>query len=78
MDLADIEEVKARVEKASICAYAAVLDPIWRIEEDEVIAPSLAEQMRPLADEFFRLCDKYELREQRDRERIEGILAGSP
>ena len=36
MDLAETGEVKVRVEKASICAYAAVLDPIWRIEEDEV------------------------------------------
>jgi hypothetical protein len=78
MDLADTDEVKARVEKASICAYAAVLDPIWRLEEDEVIAASLAARLRPLAKEFFRLCDKYELGAQNSRERIEGILARSP
>ena len=78
MDLAETGEVKVRVEKASICAYAAVLDPIWRIEEDEVIAPSLAARLRPLAKEFFRLCDKYDLGEQNSRERIEGILANNP
>lgn len=78
MDLADTEEVKARVEKVSICAYAAVLDPIWRLEEDKVVDPSVAARLRPLAKEFFRLCDKYDLGEQRARERIEGILANSP
>lgn len=74
MKLAEDDVVRARVEKASICAYAAAIDPIWRLKEDSVVDPALAEQMRPLVEEFFRLCDKYGLGEGRDRERIEGIL----
>jgi hypothetical protein len=75
MELAENDEVKARVEKASICAYAAAIHPIWRLREHAEIDPALAEQMRPIAKEFFRLCDKYDLGERSARERIEGILA---
>ncbi len=61
MDLAENNEVKARVEKVSICAYAAAIDPIWRLKKDAEVDPAVAEQMRPLVEEFFRLCEKYGL-----------------
>jgi len=62
--LAENDEIKARVEKLSISAYRAVLDPLWRQlhpwqKEDAKIDRALAEQMRPLAQEFFQLCDKH-------------------
>ena len=76
MDLAQDDEVKARVEEASICAYRAAIDPIWKLKKDAAINPALAKRMRPLAKEFFRLCDKYGLSKNvaGHRQRIEGIL----
>ena len=64
------------MEKASICAYAAVLDPIWRLKNKTAIDPALAEYMRPVVKEFFRLCEKHGLGGYRtDQERIEKLLA---
>lgn len=62
--LAANDEIRARVEKLLISAYRAVLDPLWRQlhpwqKEDAKIDRALAEQMRPLAQEFFQLCDKH-------------------
>ena len=76
MKLAENDQVRARVEKASICAYAAVLDPIWRLKEHAVIDTALAEETRPLVKEFFRLCEKYDLGGyEAHHKRIEKILA---
>ena len=76
MKLAENDKVKARVERASICAYAAVLDPIWRLKNKTAIDPALAAYMRPIAKEFFRLCEKHGLGGYgADRERIEKLLA---
>jgi hypothetical protein len=83
LDLADNEKVKSRVEKASLCAYRAVLEPIskrdfpvWKIKEGTEIDPNLAEKMRPLAQEFFRLCDKFGLQSliAEPRQRIKKLL----
>ena len=78
LDLAENETIKARVEQASICAYRAVIDPIWKLKKDAAIDPALAGRMRPLVKKFFRLCDKYGLAGQvaSDRQRIEGIGEG--
>jgi len=89
--LARSEEVKARVEKASICAYRAVLDPIFKLgkekEGEKKVDPAVAERLRPVVKEFFRRCEKYGLGptgsgyafgfSEPTRELLEGILAGS-
>lgn len=77
--LAQDEETRKRVEKASLCAYRAAIDPVWRLEEDVEIDPALAESMRPLVKEFFRLCDEYGLggRVEGDRQRLERILGAT-
>ena len=74
--LAQNDKLKARVEEASICAYRAAIDPVWKLKKDEKINPALAEKMRPLVKEFFRLCDKYGPHPlvAADRRRIQGIL----
>ena len=79
MKLAENDEVKERVEKASICGYRAAIEPIWRLNKDAAIDPALAEQMQPLVEEFFRLCDDYGIggHVAGARERIEGILGTS-
>ena len=53
MKLAESDEIKARVEKASICAYRAAIEPIWILKKDAKVNPMLAKRMRPLAKEFF-------------------------
>ena len=58
MELAENDTIKARVEKASLCAYRAVLDPVCNLNKEQV-DPALAHKMRPLVRRFFHLCDKY-------------------
>ena len=59
MRLADSDAIQQRVEKASIWAYRAALEPIWYARADESIDPELAARMRPVAKRFFELCDKH-------------------
>ena len=58
LTLAEDEPTRARVEKASICAYRAALEPIWYAREPLDDA-QLITRMKPLAKRFFELCDKY-------------------
>ena len=51
--------VRNRVDKASIWAYRAAIEPIWHAKEGEKIDPALARRMRPLAKRFFELCQKH-------------------
>jgi hypothetical protein len=60
LELAPNQEVRDRVERASICAYRAALEPIWYLGQGPV-EPELAERMRPLARRFFELCEKFEV-----------------
>ncbi len=59
LELAPDDAVRARVEKASICAYRAALEPVWYLEEKEELDAGLAERMRPLAARLFELCELY-------------------
>ena len=60
LEVAENDEIKARVEKASLSAYRAVLDPVCNLNKAE-IDPDLAHRMRPLVRTFFHLCGKYEI-----------------
>jgi len=57
--LAESDAVRARVEKASIAAYRAALEPIWRYRRPGPVSDEVAEKMRPLARRFFDLCQKH-------------------
>jgi len=60
--LADNDVIRKRVEKASICAYKAVVDPIWRVKSKEDVAaldPALVDRMRPLLKRLFELCEEH-------------------
>jgi Domain of unknown function (DUF4838)/Glycosyl hydrolase family 67 N-terminus len=60
LTLADDEAVKARVEKASICAYRCAIDPAWETpHENAPVAPDLAAKVRPHARHFAELCAKH-------------------
>ena len=56
--LAESDAIRSRVEKASVCAYRAALEPIW-YTDGKLLEPEMAKRMRPLARRFFELCDKH-------------------
>lgn len=58
----DDEALRHRVEKASICAYRAAIEPVWYVKEGETIDPVLVEQLRPLVNRFFELCKEHGVR----------------
>ena len=58
MKFAENDKIKTRVEKASLCAYRAALDPVCNIAKDK-INPVLANKMLPRVRRFFHLCDTY-------------------
>jgi hypothetical protein len=61
--LADDDVIRHRVEKASICAYRAAIEPVWYVE-DEAQLSSLdvrtISRLKPLVARFFALCEQYE------------------
>ena len=70
--LANTDAVRQRVERASLCAYRAALEPIWYRDKGP-LPPEVAQKMRPLAKRFFELCDQFAVdRAQEHREDIAG------
>jgi len=69
MDLADSDEIRRRVEQASLCAYRAAAEDawqwIWWIPEekarpqDKPMPDEIIRKTRPHAKILFELCDKY-------------------
>ncbi|NLW51409.1 MAG: DUF4838 domain-containing protein [Candidatus Brocadiaceae bacterium] len=57
--LACSDEVRARVEKASIPALRAALEPVWYAGSPEEVDAALAERMRPLARRLLELCARH-------------------
>lgn len=72
MSLADSEQVRQRVEKASICALRLAIDPVYHIKKED-LKPELAAQMRPLVKRFFELCGKYKVDRGSEGESINGV-----
>jgi hypothetical protein len=70
--LADSETLRQRVEKASICAYRAALEPVWYVDRG-ALTPEMVERARPIAHRFFALCDEYQV--DRYRETGEDVAA---
>jgi hypothetical protein len=60
LELAESDAVRARVEKASICAYRAALEPVW-YRREACDDPALIDRLRPLAKRFFELCEQYQV-----------------
>ncbi len=78
LSLAPSDEVRSRVERASICAYRAALEPIWYSDGQQQLEEEVAESMRPLVKRFFELCDRYQVdRHRESREDIAGRGADS-
>ena len=60
LSMADTDAIRSRVEKASVCAYKAALEPVW-YPRREPLDKDMIRKMRPLAKRFFELCDKYQI-----------------
>ena len=55
----DDKAVRNRVDKASLWAYRAAIEPVWYAKEGEEIDLDLVARMRPLVKRFFELCKKH-------------------
>jgi hypothetical protein len=69
------------VEKASICAYRAAVEPLWICPDGKPADPALARRMRPLVKRLFELTDKFQVPEWREggpinaaKQRIRSLL----
>jgi len=71
MDLAESDIVRARVDKASVCAYRAALEPIWYIKDESEVSPDLATRMRPWVERFVELCGKHGVTHASEHSKIE-------
>ncbi len=58
--LADSDETRARVEKASICAYRAAIEPAW-IAPGSLLDADKVRELRPLVGKLFALCAQFEV-----------------
>ncbi len=65
LSLADTDAIRSRVEKASVCAYRAALEPVW-YPQGKPLDRNLIQKMQPLAKRFFELCDKYGIDRHRE------------
>ncbi|MHB8901430.1 MAG: DUF4838 domain-containing protein [Thermoguttaceae bacterium] len=75
LKLADSDELRSRVERASICVYRAALEPIW-YRDSGPLDPAVAEKLRPAAKRFLELCDQFQVdRAQEWGEDIPGTRA---
>ena len=57
--LAQTDEVSARVDKASITAYRLAIDPVWEVEDPAALGPDQLQQASPLIERFLGLCDRF-------------------
>ena len=60
MRLADDDAVRARVEKASICAYRMAMEDAYTWDDTKgPLPPEIARRTQPYVRHLFELCDKY-------------------
>ncbi len=59
LEAASSEEVRARVEKASVSAYRLAIEPVWYLGDAAKPEKGLADRMRPLVDKFLELCERH-------------------
>ena len=69
--MAESDTIRARVEKASICAYRAAIEPIWYMKDNSRVDSTLTERMRPLVRRFLELCETYGVTNVSERTRFE-------
>jgi len=58
--LADDDATRSRVEKASIFAYRAAIEPAW-VSPASLLTPEQIQTLRPPVKKLFELCAKFEV-----------------
>jgi hypothetical protein len=71
MKLAENDVIRNRVEKASICAYRAAIEPVFQAKTPSSLSPEMKKKLQPLVDRFFALCKKYNVTRIREWNDIE-------
>ncbi|GMV96722.1 MAG: hypothetical protein AMXMBFR83_10830 [Phycisphaerae bacterium] len=61
MKLAPDDAVRSRVEKASICAHRAAIEPAWQQPADKPLEEAVAAKTRPHVKRLFELLAKYKV-----------------
>ncbi|MAG16538.1 MAG: hypothetical protein CMJ21_00555, partial [Phycisphaerae bacterium] len=59
--LAKTDEIKQRVEKASIAAYRLAIHPVWDAKNPADVDSALLKKMRPLVRRFLELGTRFEV-----------------
>ncbi|MCE9616615.1 MAG: DUF4838 domain-containing protein [Lentisphaerae bacterium] len=67
--------LRARVEKASVCAYRAALEPVWGRRVPLLIDDAERREMRELAQRFFALCAAHGVTMASEQQSIEAKRA---
>ena len=59
LQLTNDDTLRQRVEKASISAHRAAIEPVWGLREPSDLDSELKQRMRPLVQKFFSLCEAH-------------------
>lgn len=71
MKLAETDEERSRMEKASLCVYRAVIESAWNADLQKPLASEQVAQLRPRVETFFELCRKHGVTMTSEGERLE-------
>jgi Domain of unknown function (DUF4838)/Glycosyl hydrolases family 2, sugar binding domain len=70
----DDVHVRARVEKASICAYRAALEPMFDLNADNLADPDMLVRMAPTRERFLALCAKFGVEMLSEGSKVSSLL----
>ena len=59
--LARSDDIRARVDKASIPAYRLAIDPVWAVEDPSTLDQDQLKKAQPLIKRFLELCDRFDV-----------------
>ena len=71
LQLAESDVVRQRVEKASVAAYRAAIEPVWILQNPSELDDETKKKMRPLVRKFFALCETHGVTQASERRSVE-------
>jgi hypothetical protein len=72
--LAETDAQRRRVEKASLTALRAAIEPIWMRDDPSDVDAKRLRRVRPKVSEFFRLCRKHDVRHLAEHVALDDLL----
>ncbi|MCP4641004.1 MAG: DUF4838 domain-containing protein [bacterium] len=70
--------LRARVEKASLCAYRAALEPYFALDPKSLADSEFIARMLPLREQFLALCEKYGVEKLTEGGTVEAFKTYTP